>query len=148
QNFGGYMMFSDGTPEYVCIAGTPVARGTLLPTARAYQVASHFVRDGEHMLPVTVSSTLPNVRAYASTYSGSYALLLFNLDQNNAVSVPIAISAKTSGTGGTVTTYGKTQYDASQQNQWLAPTSSTVGAWNQTLIVTLPPWSVSAVVLN
>jgi len=148
QNFGGYMIFSDGVPESGCTNATPVARGTLLPTADAYEVASHFVNNGEHMLPVTVSSTLTNVRAYASTYKGSYALLLFNLNETSAVTVPVAISAKTSGTGLSITTYGKAQYDQSETNQWVGPVSSTTGAWNQTFSVTLPPWSMSAVVVN
>jgi hypothetical protein len=148
QNFGGYMIFSDGLPESGCTSAPALARGTLLPTADAYEVASHFVNNGERMLPVTISSTLPNVRAYACTYKGSYALLLFNLSETTAVSVPVAISAKTSGIGLSVTTYGKAQYDLSQTNQWAGPISSTTGAWSQTFSVTLPPWSMSAVILN
>lgn len=148
QTFGGYEIISDGLPENGCPGAPQVPLGTPLATARAFQVLAHYVRDGEHVLPVAVNGSLPNVRAYATTYNRSVAVLLFNLDQNTAVTVPVGINGVTSGLGADVTTYGKAQYDLSAQNQWVGPTSSTLGPWNGTVNVSLPAWSISAVVLR
>jgi hypothetical protein len=52
-----------------------------------------------------------------------------------------------SGSGATITTYGKAQYDNSQQNVWTGPVSQSVGAWQHTVPVTLPPWSMNVVLL-
>ena len=143
QDFGGFMIFSDGTVEDGC-STTDVPRGTPLPTARAFQVASHFVRDGEHVLGL-VKTSLPDVRAYASTYAGGYALLLINLNENAAVDVPVKIAGKTSGAGGSIVVYDKARYDASRRNVWKAPSAAKLGAWSGGFTVTLPPWSIAAV---
>jgi len=143
QDFGGFMIFSDGTLQDGCTSEN-VPRGTMLPTARAFQTASSFVRNGEHMLGLTKNS-LPNVRAYASTYNGGYALMLFNLDKNVPVSVPVQIDGKPSGSGGKIVTYDKTLYDASKHNVWKAPVTSTLSAWNGSFTVTLPAWSMVVV---
>jgi hypothetical protein len=143
QDFGGYMIFSDGTVYDGC-SSTDVPRGTLLPTGSAFEVASNFVRDGEHMLGVSVKSA-PNVRAFASTYDGGYALLLFNLDKNSPVNVPITISGVSSGSGGTTIVYDKTLYDASKSNVWKSPATASLPAWKGSFTVTLPAWSMMAV---
>ncbi|MEO6834773.1 MAG: hypothetical protein ABI231_02555 [Candidatus Tumulicola sp.] len=143
QTFGGAMIFADqqlanGCPTPAIPATTPLA------TARAFQVASYFVRGGEHMLGATVAG-FPNVRAYASTYAGGYAVMLFNLSQATAQNVPVAINGKSSGSGGTIVTYDKSLYDASQNNQWQAPTVSALSSWTGSFTVTLPPWSMVVV---
>ena len=143
QDFGGYMIFSDGTLQDGC-STTDVPRATLLPTARALQVAAHFVRNGEHMLGLTKTS-LPHVRAYASTYDGGYALLLVNLSKTAAVDVPVTIVGKASGSGGEIVTYDRALYDASKRNVWRGPVSKKLAAWNQSFPVHLPPWSIVAV---
>lgn len=143
QNFGGAMIFADQQLANGC--PTPsIPTGTPLATARAFQVASYFVRQGEHMLGASVSG-FPNVRAYASTYAGGYALMLFNLDPSNTQNVPVTITGKSSGSGGQIVTYDKSLYDASQNNQWLAPTTATLPAWSGNFTVTLPPWSMVVV---
>jgi hypothetical protein len=143
QDFGGFMIFSDGTIQDGCTS-EDVPRGTLLPTSRTYQVASHFVRDGEHMLGLTKTS-LPNVRAYASTYNGGYALMLFNLSKTTSVDVPIEIAGKSSGSGGSIVTYDKSLYDASKNNVWKGPTSAKLAAWSGAFTVHLPQWSIVVV---
>jgi hypothetical protein len=147
QNFGGYMILSDGTPEYGCSNATAVPRGTPFPTARAYQLMSQVAQTGEHALGVTTASALSTVRAYAATHGSGYAVVLFNLDENNAHAVNVGVDAMTSGSGATITTYGKAQYDNSQQNVWTGPVSQSVGAWQHTVPVTLPPWSMNVVLL-
>ncbi len=143
QDFGGFMIFSDGTIQDGCTS-EDVPRGTLLPTARTFQVASHFVRNGEHMLGLTKTS-LPDVRAYASTYGGGYALMLFNLNKTTAVDVPVQIDGKTSGAGGSIVTYDKSLYDASKKNVWKGPTTASLRAWTGSFTVHLPQWSIVVV---
>ena len=144
QDFGGYEVFEAGPNNYGCNAGDAPTNGTLTPTARAFQVASHFVRKGEHVLRVTASS-LPNVRAYASTYNGGYAVMLFNLDENAAVTVPVRITGKTSGSGGTTWTYDKSIYDRTKQNAWKGPAVAKLASWRGRFNVVLPPWSMVVV---
>jgi hypothetical protein len=143
QDFGGYMIFSDGTVYDGC-SNTDVPRGTVLPTGSAFEVASNFARDGEHMLGVSVKSA-PNVRAFASTYDGGYALLLFNLDENASIDVPVTISGVHAGSGGTTVLYDKELYDASKNNVWKKPVTASLPAWNGSFTIALPPWSMMAV---
>lgn len=143
QDFGGYMIFSDGTLADGC-STTDVPRGTLLPTARALQVASHFVRDGERMLGLSKTG-LPRVRAYASTYDGGFALMLFNLSKTEGSVVPVKIAGRSSGSGGEIVTYDKALYDASKQNVWKGPIVKKLPPWSGGFSVTLPPWSIVTV---
>jgi len=149
QNFGGYMILSDGTPEYGCSNATAVPRGTPFPTARAYQLMSQVAHDGEHALSVTTNSAIaPVVCAYAATHGSGYAVVLFNVDENASHAVNVGVDGLASGSGAAITTYGKAQYDDSRNNVWTGPTSQSVGAWQHTLPVTLPPWSMSVVILT
>ncbi|MGA8097360.1 MAG: hypothetical protein WB810_01740 [Candidatus Cybelea sp.] len=154
QNYGGSMIFSVGTVRHHC-STKDVPLGTLMPTAVAYEVASHFVRNGEHMLGVSVagmplcpsgtSTPLPCVRAYATTYNGGYALMLFNLNEKTAYSVPVTIDGKTSGSGGPVWWYDKLRYKASRKNEWKGPKQRTLPSWQNSFTVQLPPWSMTVV---
>jgi hypothetical protein len=148
QAFGGYMLLSDGLPESGCPNAPTLALGTLLPTARAYQVASGFAHSGEKMFAATVSAALPNVRAYAASHGTGYALMLFNLDPANAVTVPVTINTLSSGSSVAVTTYGKAQYDLSQTGVWSGAVSSSTGSWHGTFSVSLPAWSMSTVTVS
>jgi hypothetical protein len=145
QNWGAYNLFADG-PAYGCGG---LARGTVLPTARAYQVAALFAHANERMLSVSVGSAVShNVRAYAASQGAGYALLVFNLSEYSAESVPISISSLASGSSMTVTTYDKALYDESKSNVWAGPVTTTSGAWHGPVTVSLPPWSVSTIVLK
>jgi hypothetical protein len=143
QDFGGFMVFSDGTIQEGC-SSENVPRGTVLPTGRAFEVAANFVRGGEHVVGVSVRSA-PHVRAFASTYDGGYSLLLINLDKNASIDVPISIAGVGSGSGATTIVYDKSLYDASKNNVWKKPVNATLPAWNNSFTVTLPPWSIMAV---
>ena len=113
-------------------------------TARALQVASHFVRDGERMLGLSKTG-LPRVRAYASTYDGGFALMLFNLSKTEGSVVPVKIAGRSSGSGGEIVTYDKALYDASKQNVWKGPIVKKLPPWSGGFSVTLPPWSIVTV---
>jgi alpha-L-arabinofuranosidase len=148
QSFSGYQMLSDGLPEYGCSNAPTIARGTLLPTAIVYQIEAAFAHSGERVFVPTVDASLPNVRAYATSQGTGYNVLLVNLDENNAASVPIGVSALASGSSATITTYGKAQYDQSQSNVWTGSVTSNVAAWHSPLTVSLPAWSVTLVSLK
>jgi hypothetical protein len=146
QTFAGYMILSDGIPTpYECTSAPNVPLGTLLPTARAYQVLSQFSVTGEHMVGVSLGDSLPTIRAWAATSGSGYALLLVNVDSATTKTVPVSIKGRTSGPSVAVTTYGKAQYDDSRNNIWTGPVQSSGGAWNNTFAVTLPPWSITVV---
>ena len=148
QNFGGYMVFSDGTPEYGCENATAVPAGTLLPTARAFQLFSNVAVDGENVLSANVVGDTTDVRAYAATHSGGTALVLFNLNQTASEAAAITLSGQSATTGGTVTTYSKAIYDQSKTNVWAAPTTTTISSQSLPLTLTLDPWSMNVVVLK
>ena len=109
------------------------------------QIAAAFAHGGERVFAAPVNASLPNVRAFATSQGTKYNVLLFNLDQNNAVNVPVGVSALASGSGATVTTYGKAQYDQSKNNVWTGSVTSALGSWRSSVTVALPPWSVTLV---
>lgn len=143
QTFGSGMIFSGGSARNCPAADVPPL-GTPLPTADAFDVAKYFVSDGEHVVGLRPNS-LPDVRAYASTHGGGYALLLVNCNEDAAVTVPVTIEGRSSGQGGTVVTYDKALYDASKHGEWLAPTVASLPAWRGGFTLSLPPWSTVAV---
>jgi len=140
QDFGGYMVFSDGTRQDGC-SSIDVPTGTILPTARAYQLASHLIRSGEHIVGASLRNE-PRVRAYAATYAGGIALMLFNLDKDHSLSVPVTIANKTSSAGGYIWTYDKSIYDKSKNDIWSPPVRTNLHAWRKGFNVSLPPWSM------
>jgi len=115
-----------------------------MPTAVTFEVASHFIGNGEHMLGASVAG-MPDVRAYATTYKSGYALMLFNLNQTSSENVPVTIDGKTSGSGGPVWSYDKARYDKSKKNKWVGPRSSSLSSWQNSFTVNLPPWSMKVV---
>jgi hypothetical protein len=150
QNFGSYGELADTWPNiYGCPGAPTIPLGTLMPSGQAMALAAQFAVAGNKMLPVTVPSGLPNVRAYAATQGSGYALMLFNLDQTNAVTVNVQL-ANTTTTAFTATTltYGKAQYDTSASNVWTGPVTASLGATTATPSVTLPAWSMVVVQLK
>jgi hypothetical protein len=154
QDFGGYAIFSDDlpTPAYGgCAAATEtIALGTLLPTARIYQVISRagFASEGEHMIGISVPAGLATVRAYAATHGSGYDLLLFNLDPDNAVTVPVTIDGAPGLAGYTSLTYGKAQYDRSREGTWAGPVAGKRRPWTSPAMLTLPPYSMTAYTIS
>jgi hypothetical protein len=148
QNFGGYMIFSDGTPEDGCPNATAMPRGTRLPTVRAYQLMAEVAKTGEHMLPVSLGGSSSSLRAYGMTHGSGYGLVLFNLDETNPATVTVSIDSLGSGSGSVTDPYGKAQYDKSQNNVWAGPVKQKGGAWQNSLSVSLPPWSMNVVTVS
>ncbi len=141
QNYGGAMIFSDG-PTHSCPARSP--KNTLLASANAFLAASYFVHAGEKMLGTSVNGS-SDVRAYAGTYKGGYAFMLFNLSRHIPQNVKVEIAGKASGTGGVVVTYDKEIYRASEKNVWNPPSVVSLGSWNDSIDLVLPAWSMVVV---
>jgi hypothetical protein len=148
QTFGGYMVFSDGTPEYGCESAPVVPPGTLLPTARAFQLFSSVALNGENVLSASVAGDATDVRAYAATNNGGAALVIFNLNETTSIPVVVALSGQSAAYSVTVQTYSKAIYDQSQSNFWAPPTTSSLGAQTLPLTLTLAPWSMNVVVVK
>ncbi len=150
QNFGSYGQISDGWATGACATNSQaVPFGTVLPSGNAEHLAASFGVAGEQMLSASVDSSLSNVRAYAATQGSGFALMLFNLSETASASVTVGVSntAKTSFSASTVT-YGKAQYDDSQNGQWTAPVSQSLGTVTAPVSVTLPPWSMTVLKLQ
>lgn len=145
QNFGGYMVFSDGTPEDGCPNATPTPLGTLLPTSRAFQLFSLVAKTGQHALGVTLGGASSDLRAYALTQPSGTALVLFNLNETAALPVSVAISGVSASSGVVVNTYDKAIYDKSQNNVWAGPKETKLGAQALPFTLTLAPWSMNVV---
>jgi hypothetical protein len=145
QNFGGYMIYSDGTPEYGCSNASAVPLGTPLPTARAFQLFALVAKNGEHVLPVSVSGAPAALRAYAATAGTGTALVLFNTNENKTLKVSIAIDGVSSSTDVTTTVYDRAIYDKSKNNVWAAPEKKSLGTQAMPLSLTLPAWSMMVV---
>jgi hypothetical protein len=150
QNFGGYMVFSDGLPEYGCDGtGIPtIPTGTPLPTARAYQLFGNVAVNGEHVLTAITAGDTTDVRAYAATHKTGTALVLFNLNETTSEQVTISLSNQTSSSDVTIDTYSKAIYDQSQNNVWAPPTNTDLGAETFPLVLTLDPWSMNVLIVQ
>jgi hypothetical protein len=150
QNIGSYGLMADTWPNpYGCIGAPSIPLGTLMPSGQAMALAEQFAVPGNQMLPVTVPGSLPNVRAYAATQGTGFAVMLFNLDQANSVTlnVQLANTSATQFTASTIT-YGKSQYDQSQSNVWAGPVTSALGVTGKAPTLTLPPWSMVVLLLK
>ena len=145
QNFGTYTLFSDGGGE----CGSNIPAGTAFPDARAYALLSQFAPAGSTMRNVS-GTNLRDVRAYADTSAGRYALLLFNTDDSapSRTFVVQITGATKSSFAAAQTTYGKAQYDESKTGVWAAPVKQSLGTVKTTFDVVLPAWSMSLVTLQ
>jgi hypothetical protein len=145
QNFGGYQVFSDGTPEYGCTSATAVPLGTLLPTARAYQLFSLVAKDGQRALPISLDGNDANLRAYAATAGSGTAIVLINTSETDNQRVSIAITGVSGASNVIETVYDKAIYDKSRNNVWAAPHRLSRGAQVMPLKLDLTPWSMTVV---
>ncbi len=117
---------------------------TLLAPARAYQVLMHFAHPGEAALATSVSS-LPGICAYATSDAGGFAVMLFNLNEAKSENVPVSIDGRSSGAGGTITTYDKATYDRTKNNVWAGVKTVKLPAWSGSFTIPMQPWSMAVV---
>jgi hypothetical protein len=159
QDFGGYMVFSDGLTDYYQCIGETLAPGILLPTARAYQLFSNVAVNGENVLSASVAGDTTDVVAYAATHSGGTAVVLFNRNETASQQVSIVLSGQTTASSATVITYDKAIYDLSGSptgtfpdpvgtGTWAPPTTTTISSPTLPLTLTLPPWSMNVVIIH
>jgi hypothetical protein len=155
QSFGGYDLVATNT-QYgwnYCTSHQShvvVPEGTVFPAGNAFAMAQVFARPGGSILDVRVDRSLPDVRAYAATQADGYALMLFNLSEQQANPVTIAMknTATRSFTAATLT-YDRTQYDETKRNVWRGPVSASLGKVDsQATRMTLPPWSMTVLTLK
>lgn len=150
QGAGTYSQVSNGYAAGTCGSGSPaIPFGTVFPSGRAQQLVSRFAVPGSQMLETTVASTLTDVRAYGATRETGYALMLFNLDKNvgKEVTVGIANTARRRFTA-TAITYGKRQYDDSRYHIWTEPVTRALGEVQAPMIISLPAWSMTVLMLE
>jgi hypothetical protein len=146
QNFGGYMVFSDGTPTYGCPNASAVPLGTPLPTARALQLYSLVAVAGEHSLAVSISGDeITDIRAYAASHSGGEAVVLFNLDEATPKSISLGVVGASVSSSVVIDTYDKSAYDLSNSGVWAGPSETQLGPLPLPLSLTLAPWSMTVV---
>ena len=142
QDWGGAEIFADQAMKG-CPPGS-IPPETLLPTADAYQVLSNFAHPNETAVGTSVTS-MPDIRAYAATDAGGYAVMLFNLNETTTEDVAVTIDGKTGGAGGTITSYDKDLYDEPQYDDWVGPTTVQLGSWYGGFTISMPPWSMAVV---
>lgn len=152
QHFGGYDLVAADTRHHWngCGKGPVVPDGALFPSGDAFRLVSRFVGHGGRMLAVTVSLSLPEVRAYADVLGpGHYAVMLFNLNETTPYRVTLALSnAKRHVFRATAHVYDKRLYDASRHNIWLQPVTASLGTVHPPWVVTLAPWSLTVLTLK
>jgi len=133
-------------PACPSIAQPPL--GTAFPRANAMRVVQQAFNGGDAVFALTVSSSLPTVKAYGARRGSGYGLLLVNIDQNNAVTTGVGIVNDTRTFTASSLVYGKAQYDNSQNNVWTAPVSQSLGTVAGSFFIMLPQWSVTAITLS
>ena len=146
QDWGAYNVFSDGSADSGCPNAGPL--GTMNPTARAFQLFSQVLINGEHVLTPSVTGDTTDVVAYAATNSGGEALVLFNRNENNNETVEINVSGKTTSSSVIETTYDEGIYAESASEVWAAPTTTNLGTQDLPLTLTLVPWSINVVIIH
>lgn len=151
QHFGSEALFSDGLPDvYEGCSDTPkIPGGTPFPTARVMALLSSAIPAGSGVRTTTVPQSIKgSVRAYGFAASGGYAMAFFN---NTLKAIAIDATVKNAGKSkfsATLAVYGKAQYDKSKNNQWVGPVTHNLGNVGTTIPLTLPPYSVSALLLR
>jgi hypothetical protein len=149
QNFGAYNVFSDGPSDTSCPDAGPL--GTMSPIARAFELYSHVLVNGEHVLTPTVTGDTTDVRAYAATHGSGTALVLFNDNETTSEPVTVTLTGVSSATDVSVITYDKALYDESNPattDTWASPTTTDMGAQSLPLTLTLNPWSMNVVIVQ
>ncbi|MBV8197117.1 MAG: hypothetical protein JO263_03200 [Candidatus Eremiobacteraeota bacterium] len=149
QIFGSEGLVSPGIPQTGCNNAPTVPAGTPFPTARVMGLFSADVPGGSQVRTTNVPSKLgSSVRAYGFAEGGGYAFVVFN-NTLSSINVQAQLQhASRSKFTAALDTYGRTQYDASKQNQWVGPTHQSLGTVGTTMPLTLPAYGVSLLLLK
>jgi hypothetical protein len=151
QHFGTEALFSDGLPDpYESCANTPkIPGGTPFPTARVMALMASEIPAGSQVRRVSLPGSLhDNVRAYGFALGSGYAFAIFN---NTLSTIDVKARVKNAGKSSftaTLTTYGKTQYDKSKNDNWVGPVKRNLGSVGTTVPLTLPAYSASVLSLR
>ncbi|HET6276396.1 MAG TPA: hypothetical protein VFE16_10755 [Candidatus Cybelea sp.] len=150
QHFGSEALFSDDlpNPSEGCAKTPDIPGGTPFPTARVMALMASEIPAGSKVRNVTVTGKLRHVRAYGFAEGAGYAFAIFNDTLDS-----IDVAARVAGSGhsrftATLSTYGKSQYDKSKNDQWVGPQTRRLGTVGTTLPLTLPPYSLSLLRLS
>jgi hypothetical protein len=151
QHFGTEALFSDDLPSAGegCANAPRIPGGTAFPTARVMGLMASQIPGGSEVRSVSVPESVgTNVRAYGFAQGRGYAFAIFN---NTLAPVEIDASVKNSqrtSFDATLWTYGKSQYDKSKENRWVGAISQSLGSVGVSVPLSLPPYSVSILILK
>ena len=150
QNFGTYDDIISPATVPLEPQGSAIPAGTVMPSGWAHNLVAQFARTGNQIYPMSVSTSISSVMAYGASQNQGYVMMLFNLSENAASTVTVGVSGAVNPTyNATLLTYGKAQYDNSQNNIWTGPVSTNLGSVNSVgFSVTLPPWSMTVLTLQ
>jgi hypothetical protein len=122
--------------------------GTPYPPAIGMQIDSSTFALGDTMIAPSISSSLTTLRAYASKRSSGYGILLVNIDENNAISTTVGIANDARSFTATQLSYTKAQFDAGGSGSFPGAAAASLGTVSGNFTVTLPPWSMTGIVLT
>lgn len=151
QHFGSEALFSDGLPDpnEGCGNTPKIPGGTPFPTGRVMALLASEVPAGSSVRATIVPRSIKgNVRAYGFAENGGYAIAFFN---NTLSAIAVDANIKNAGKkqfAAVLTSYGKAQYDKSKDDKWVGPVQQSLGNVGTTIPLTLPPYTVSVLVLK
>ena len=151
QSFATYSMFSLGFPNNSKNCGRgipPILYGTAFPTAHAAKLFGEFAAPNATLLETVLDPQYSSIRAFSASSRQGYRLLLFNLDRDRDITLPVTLQGNPGRWRTQQLTYGKAEYDQSRKNRWALPSEKSIGIAGNKLQVTLPPWSMSVVSLD
>jgi hypothetical protein len=150
QHFGSFALFSDGLPNAAegCPTAPAIAGGTPFPPGRVMALYASAVA-GATVRHVSVTATEGSaVRAYGYALGSGFAFVMFN-NTLKPVSVVARVShAPRTSFAGTLTVYGKAQYDLSRHNDWVGPDTRSLGTVAGSVPLVLGPYSMDVLVLK
>jgi len=151
QHFGTEALFSDGLPNAgEGCANTPkIPGGTPFPTARVMAMMANEIPAGSQVRSVTVPSSLGHtIRAYGFAQGTGYAFAIFNNTLSSIGAKAQVEGSSIRGFTGTLEVYGAAQYDQSKNNKWVGPVWHSLGYVGDSVPLTLPPYSLSLLLLK
>jgi hypothetical protein len=150
QNFGSFALFSDGLPDAAegCPHTPAIAAGTPFPPGRVMALYASTVA-GATVRQVSVRASVGSaVRAYGYALGSGFAFVIFNNTLKPVSVVARVAHASRTSFAGTLTSYGKAQYDESRHNDWVGPVTRSLGTVAGSVPLVLEPYTMYALVLK